>query len=146
MNDRTFVQHFLLVVATAVAFWFLWLYGVPQLVYDKDLSHVTTAIAATFVGMTAYIGWLAWRLNEFTVTEVFHELEFAWFIEDRLLRIGLLGTVIGLSLQAAEMANGLQGLLPLSTALYTTATGIAASLVLAVMTYNVKAGIDKYIV
>lgn len=143
IDRRCFIQHFLLCLAATVIVFFAYLYDIPQLIWTKDLSHVTSAIATLFVAMSFYTGWLAWHVEDWSREESHQKLEFIWFVEERFLRVGLLGTVIGLSMQANEMSNGLSGLLPLSTSLFSTAAGIVASLALSLMAYNIKSGLER---
>ena len=55
---------------------------------------------------------------------------------------GLVGTAIGLSLQAKALAGGSTSFTALATSLFTSACGVSAAL-LAVMTFNLEAGIRR---
>ena len=57
--------------------------------------------------------------------------------------LGLFGTAFGLSLQAKALAGGAAGFAPLATSLYCTACGVLAAALVAVMTFNLEAGIRR---
>jgi len=142
-DRRCFLQHFVICLAFAGAFYFAWVWGFPQQVWAKDSSYMTSAIGVLFVGTAFYLGWQAWKLSAINVTSVEASAEWGWFVEEKFLRIGLLGTVFGLSMQAEALSTGSAGLVPLATALFSTATGILASLLCAGLSYNLMLGIRK---
>lgn len=142
-DKRTFLAHFVICLACAAAVFFATLYGVPQLIWQSDLSHMTSVIAALFVGSALYLGWLAWRLSPSTASAILAKAEYGHFIEEKFLRLGILGTVIGLSLQAKALAAGTDGLMPLATAMMCTATGVLASLLMSVLAFNITAGCEE---
>jgi hypothetical protein len=73
--------------------------GVPSVVADVGPRiEELAATAVQFVGTERYIGRLAWNLDAINVNSI--EAEWGLFVEEQFLRIGLLGTVFGLSVQA----------------------------------------------
>jgi hypothetical protein len=56
---------------------------------------------------------------------------------------GFVGTAIGLSLQAKALAGGATSFTALATSLFTTATGGTAATVIAILTFNIEAGIRR---
>jgi hypothetical protein len=56
---------------------------------------------------------------------------------------GFVGTAIGLSLQAKAVAGGSTSFTALATSLFTTACGGASAALLAIMTFNLEAGIRR---
>ena len=56
---------------------------------------------------------------------------------------GFVGTAIGLSLQAKALAGGSTSFTALATSLFTTACGGVAAALIAVMTFNLEAGIPQ---
>ena len=56
---------------------------------------------------------------------------------------GFVGTAIGLSLQAKALAGGATSFTALATSLFTTACGGVSAALLAVMTFNLEAGIRR---
>ena len=150
----TFLSHFIISLAIAAGAWFAWRAGVFSIVWANDQSHVTSLIAALFVVTVIELGRQAWLLE-------------GWHYEDRLngrryrvenpsssgwghqakewsVMMGLLGTTIGLSLQATALAqNGTASLGALSTSLFSTGTGVVSALLIGVMTYSLEMGIKR---
>jgi hypothetical protein len=72
--------------------------GVPSVVADVGPRiEELAATAVQFVGTERYIGRLAWNLDAINVNSI--EAEWGLFVEEKFLRIGLLGTVFWLSMQ-----------------------------------------------
>ena len=147
MRRRTFTAHWILCLICAGSFWFAWGYGIPQLVYASDASMMTSAIAAMVVGSAAWLGWQAWLAEDRAVVNgrLVAAASSDFGEEAQLLApaLGMLGTVIGLSMQAKALVAGAAGLGALSTSLFTTGAGIAGFIVLKVMTLNLEAGIKR---
>ncbi len=166
MRDRlTFLSHFVLCLAIGAAAFFAWINGVPQTVFRDDLSRMTSVIAAIFLGSAAWLGWQAWvadggrkskvgtrkselgkTLSDFrSQTSAFRSAtsDFGHLAERLCVMAGLAGTTIGLSLQARALMSGSAGFGALSTSLYTTACGVIAAALLAVLTHNLEAGIRR---
>jgi len=116
-------------------------------------------IAALVVGTAVWLGWQAWLIDSEPVMHwvtmpqgytkpVGMSLPKAsadFGHEAQLLApaLGMLGTVIGLSMQAKALVAGAASLGALSTALFTTGVGIAGFIVLKVLTLNLEAGIKR---
>lgn len=153
VNGRlTFLSHFVICLACAGVTFFAWTRGFPQTIYASDLSMATSAIAALFVFAAGQIGWQAWKADGEWVhgTDSFGEYEspagssdFGHLAEKLSVRIGLTGTVIGLWMQGASLMGGASSFGALSTSLFTTAVGVGAASILAVMLYNLDHGIKR---
>ena len=89
-----------------------------------------------FLGTTVWLGWQAWRVDA-------ADPSFGHLAERLLPMLGLFGTAFGLSLQAKALAGGAAGFAPLATSLYFTACGVLAAALVAVMTFNLEAGIRR---
>lgn len=137
MPGQRFLRFFALLLAIVAAFTIaLWL-GAPQAVWRADASMMTSAIAALFLAALISIALASWRGPDALTVEFGHRAA-KW-----AMMLGLIGTAIGLSMQAQALASaGVASLGALSTALYTTATGVAASLLIEVMTFNLEAASD----
>jgi len=138
---KTFVAHWIICLVCLGVFSFAWRYGVPQLIWASDASYMTSVIAALVVVTAVWLGWQAWRVDDphsFVINADFGQ-------EAQLLApaLGMLGTVIGLSMQAKALVAGAASLGALSTALFTTGVGIAGFIVLKVLTLNLEAGIKR---
>ena len=157
MNGRlTFLSHFVICLACAGLAFFAWTRGVPQTVFINDASMMTSVIAVLFVVTAAYLGRLAWMADD--PKEIYLGLDtyghrivgrnevssdFGHNAERWAVMLGLLGTTLGLSLQARSLAGGSTSFGALATSLYTTGTGIVAALLIGVMVFSLDAGIRR---
>lgn len=142
---------------TVIAF-FAAYYGVFQQVWTVDVTHLTSLIALVFVISCGYLGVASWRYDT-PGTWVKKEERFAQAIADTnigraaaylVTLLGLLGTVIGLTIQVRAMASidlsnaqhALQFVVAvlsgLGTALYATGCGIVASFGITVLGSNLE--------
>ena len=136
MSRLSFLSHFILCLAIGAAAWFAYLNGVFNAVWTNDQSMMTSVIAVVFLGTTVWLGWQAWRVDA-------ADPSFGHLAERLLPMLGLFGTAFGLSLQAKALAGGAAGFAPLATSLYCTACGVLAAALVAVMTFNLEAGIRR---
>lgn len=142
----TFLSHFVITLAIAAGAYFAWTAGVPQIIWAGDLSHATSVIAALFVGSVAWLGWLAWQVDTwlaFYKRTPAPDSSFGHLAERLCVMCGLAGTTIGLSLQGKALMSGGASFGALSTSLFTTATGIVAAGLLAVLVFNLEAGLRR---
>jgi hypothetical protein len=130
-------------LAICATLFFAFVYGLPQKIWQTDVSKMTSLLAALLVGSSFYLGWLAWNLSPSTAASIEKKADFGWWIEEKFLRLGLLGTVFGLSLQAETLATGTVGFAPISTAFYSTMVGVTCSLIIAFMNRNLQTGIER---
>jgi hypothetical protein len=133
----TFLSHFTMCLAAAALAFFAALNGVPQTIWLNDQSMMTSVIGMLFVGSTIFLGWQAWRVGPESDSAYGH-------LAERLcVMAGFVGTAIGLSLQAKALAAGSTSFVALATSLFTTATGGVAAALIAIMTFNLEAGIKR---
>ena len=128
---RVFLQHFVICLGVAGAGAFSWLNGVPQAVFAADASMMTSAIFVWFVVSAVALGRAAWRGDAAGAA-------FGHFAVRMSVLMGILGTAVGLSLQAKALIGGSAAFGALATSLYTTMTGAAAALGIEVMTFNLE--------
>jgi hypothetical protein len=152
MRRSTFLSHFVICLAVAAIAFFAVVNGVPQTIWADDLSRMTSVIAMLFVGASIYLGWQAWRADDGHQTTEggdplsvlrFPSSDFGHLAERLSVMAGFVGTAIGLSLQAEALAGGSTSFTALATSLFTTACGGVAAAILAVMTFNLEAGIRR---
>jgi hypothetical protein len=144
MPRLTFLSHFVLCLAVGSAAFFAAVNGVPQTIWADDLSHMTSVIAMLFVGASIYLGRQAWIADEAPSSgEGPPSADFGYLAERLSVMAGFVGTAIGLSLQAKSLAGGATSFTALATSLFTTACGGASAALLAVMTFNLEAGIRR---
>ena len=138
MKDRRcFLTHFVLCLGIAAGAFLASIAGLPKMIWEADASHMTSAIAALFVVAALRLGWQAWTIDGKTSTTFGH-------LAVRLSpMLGILGTAVGLSMQATSLASGATSFVALATSLYTTACGMLAALLLEILTHNLEAGVEK---
>jgi len=144
----TFLSHFVLCLGCAGIAFFAWANGVPQVIWANDMSMMTSVIDALFTGSAAWLGWQAWRIGEPTSNdrERGAALSFSAYghLAERLcVMAGFIGTAIGLSMQAKSLAGGATSFTALATSLFTTASGGSAAALIAIMTFNLEAGVRR---
>jgi drug/metabolite transporter (DMT)-like permease len=139
MPRLTFLSHFVICLAVASAAYFAAINGVPQTIWADDVSRMTSVIAVLFVGASIYLGWQAWLADDRRQPSS----DFGHLAERLSVMAGFVGTAIGLSLQAKALAGGSTSFTALATSLFTTACGGVAAALLAVMTFNLEAGIRR---
>ena len=135
-NHRCFVQYFTMLLLLCIAAFYATLLGVPQHIFMIEASHVTSLIALFFLYSVIRLGFLSWRLIDGDPHEVLRAAEWGPFATNTCTMLGLIGTVIGLSMEAETLAGGTAGLVALATALYSTVTGIGAGLIIMVFHHN----------
>lgn len=128
MKRVIFLTEFVIALAVVVGVAFAWQLGIVQAIWRADESYMTSAIAALFVVTVANIMRSAWREDQRAVRH-------GYWAKDSLPMLGLLGTVIGVSIQAAAKASGLESLSALQTGLYASACGMGASFIISYMTH-----------
>jgi hypothetical protein len=118
------------------------------------MSMMTSVIGALFVGSAAWLGWQAWRIGEPILDDTgrsgapsslvfLPSSDYGHLAERLCVMAGFVGTTIGLSLQAKSLAGGATSFTALATSLFTTASGGTAAALIAIMTFNLEAGVKK---
>ena len=162
-EKRAFLQWTMLLLTYVAATFFAAYYGLLQTVWRTDVTLMTSAIAAAFVGTVLYMGWASWRYDNRRPGLISKKGHIASAIADTgigrtasyvVTLMGLLGTVIGLSLQAQAMANinfadpnNLIAFIKvvagaLGSAFFATGAGIVGSIGIIIMTANLDYFID----
>ncbi len=143
----TFLSHFVICLACMSLSFFAWVNGVPRTIWANDMSMMTSVIAALFLGTTAWLGWQAWQVSEERSengeSSRSPTADFGHLSERLCVIAGFVGTAIGLSLQAKSLAGGTTSFAALATSLFTTASGGSAAALIAIMTFNLEAGIRR---
>ena len=150
----TFLSHFVLCLACAGLAFFAWVNGVPQMIWANDMSMMTSVIGALFVGSAAWLGWQAWRIGEPMSnyrrrtgappsSTFLPSSDYGHLAERLCVMVGFVGTAIGLSMQARSLAGGATSFTALATSLFTTASGGTAAALIAIMTFNLEAGVRR---
>jgi len=145
---RTFLLWFVEALAVAGGGFFAWTRGVPQAVYASDMSMMTSVIAALFVVTAAWLGWQAWNVERVEAVGLFRaesvsSSDFGHLAEGLAVRLGLIGTGIGIVLTIKASLASTNPLSALQTAFFSMICGVAASSIIAVMTYSLESGIRR---
>ncbi len=150
----TFLSHFVLCLACVALASFAWFNGVPQMIWVNDMSMMTSVIGAQFVGSAVWLGWQAWLIEDpisddldrtgAQPSSAFLPSSGYGHLAERLcVMAGFVGTAVGLSLQATSLAGGATSFTALATSLFTTASGGTAAALIAIMTFNLEAGVRR---
>lgn len=149
MQRVCFLSHFVICLACAALAFFAWQSGALLMVWQNDASMMTSVIAVLFVGTAVWLGWQAWNVDRLRPVGVFGGAEstasadFGHEAKVLCTSLGMLGTTVGLSLQAKALMNGSASFGALSTALFTTACGMAGFIMISLMVLNLEAGIKR---
>jgi hypothetical protein len=154
VSRLTFLSHFVFCLACSGLAFFAWVNGVPQTIWANDMSMMTSVIGVLLVGSAAWLGWQAWRIGEPMSDDrgrngapssfaFLPSSNYGHLAERLCVMAGFVGTAIGLSLQAKSLAGGATSFAALATSLFTTASGGTAAGLIAIMTFNLEAGIRR---
>ena len=148
---RKLLKWWLIFCLTLLGFGTLYHFNMHSQLYHADVTKLSFLIIVIFVFTSVWIGR---KTYDFEKTSVIDEkIDVGWFIAESCLALGMVGTVTGFlymlgtafeniditdatTLQdaLASMAKGM------STALYTTLTGLIASLIIKVQLVNYEVG------
>ena len=138
--------------------------GLLGTLWEKDATKLSFVLLGLFAVMSGWCGYKTWRLSVFIdskktepylIEKIEHLMEVGWFTSDLCLSIGMMGTVIGFIMMLGGFANidindmaTVQGLIKglgvgMSTALYTTLTGLICSALLKIQYFNLSQAIVK---
>lgn len=159
IEKRCFLQWFLMTLACGVGGFFAWHTGLLRQVWDADMTHMTSVIAAMFVLAVGYMGFASWRYDRSSWkgrdAVAYADVGLAHWAAAGVIYVGLIGTVIGLmwQLQAlghVDPANPASGatflsvtVRSLSTAFYATGAGLVAALLIGAITQNLAYFLDR---
>ena len=135
----TFTKWFLVIAVTITALFFAEQRDALSLIIKNDKSYLAIAIMALFVGVSIFIGRLAYKADIVKdKLQLENQSNVGWFCAEHFFSLGLLGTIIGLVIATSgsmegdkpvtEIVSGLKT--GLNTAFFTTICGIVFSLLL----------------
>jgi len=140
--------------------------GLLEEVWNNDFTKLSFANLSLLFGTSVWCGYLTLKFDNLmnrqrasvlSVKRLNQRLEAGWFISDITLTIGMVGTVIGFIAMLGgfidldiENIDTIQDLITelgsgMSTALYTTLTGLVSSMLLKIQCFNLNYSIDKFI-
>ena len=148
---RKLLKWWLIFCLTLLGFGTLYYFNMHTLLYYADVTKLSFLIIIIFIFTSVWIGRKTYDLE--TTSVIDDKIDVGWFIAESCLALGMVGTVTGFlymlgtafeniditdatTLQdaLASMAKGM------STALYTTLTGLIASLIIKVQLVNYEVG------
>lgn len=164
IKHTLFLKWWLMFVAMIVGLTLLAISGGLGVLWQEDSTKLSFVLLGIFTGMSTWCGVKTWRLSSFIdsdkedkhiVERIEGLMEVGWFTSDLCLSIGMMGTVIGFIMMLSGLAqvdvtdiNTVQGLIKnlgagMSTALYSTLTGLICSSLLKVQYFNLNQAIDQ---
>ena len=157
MIGKKLLKWWLIFCLTILGFGTLYYFNVHSLLYYADVTKLSFLIIIIFMFTSVWIGRKTYDLE--TTSVIDDKIDVGWFIAESCLALGMVGTVTGFlymlgtafeniditdatTLQdaLASMAKGM------STALYTTLTGLIASLIIKVQLVNYEVGEQRILV
>jgi hypothetical protein len=154
MDKVTFLKWWLMSLTTGLGAWFGYKFGLYEIIAAADKTYISFSILGMFSVSSIWAGWKSWL---FSYRDEFTETKNAWFVSDMYLALGLMGTIIGFimmlggSLEGLNVANQSTIMVAMikmangmSTALWTTLTGIVCSWLLKIQLVNLDHGINNY--
>ena len=148
---RKLLKWWLVFCLTLLGFGTLYYFNMHSQLYHADVTKLSFLIIVIFMFTSVWIGRKTYDLESTSVID--DKIDVGWFIAESCLALGMVGTVTGFlymlgtafeniditdatTLQdaLASMAKGM------STALYTTLTGLIASLIIKVQLVNYEVG------
>ena len=150
----TFIKLFLLNAVILTGLVFAEFQGALSLIIRNDASYISILIMSLYVGMTVFIGILAYKsdvVNQQGKDKLLKQSEAAYFTADHMFTLGLLGTIIGLciatsgslvdNLSVTDIVAGLKT--GLNVSFYTTLCGIVFSLLLQLQLLVLKKDLEE---
>ena len=148
---RKLLKWWLIFCLTLLGFGTLYYFNMHSQLYHADVTKLSFLIIIIFIFTSVWIGRKTYDLEITSVVD--DKIDVGWFIAESCLALGMIGTVTGFlymlgtafeniditdatTLQdaLASMAKGM------STALYTTLTGLIASLIIKIQLVNYEVG------
>ena len=155
INMKTFTKWFLFNAVVLTAVFFAEQKGAMSLIVENDLSHISVLIMALYLFFSGFVGRLCYLADK-TKTgrereDLLKRADVGWFAAEHFFSLGLLGTIIGLTIATqtslkdtgsiSEIVAGLK--VGLNTAFYTTICGIIFSIPLQIQLMILKDELDQ---
>ena len=137
------LKWWLIFCLTILGFGTLYYFNVHSLLYYADITKLSFLIIVIFIFTSIWIG------RKTFINDPEQQIDVGWFIAETCLALGMVGTVtgflymLGTTFENIDVSNSqtLQDALAsmargMSTALYTTLTGLIASLIIKIQLVN----------
>jgi len=148
---RKLLKWWLVFCLTLLGFGTLYYFNMHSQLYHADVTKLSFLIIVIFIFTSVWIGRKTYDLEATSVID--DKIDVGWFIAESCLALGMVGTVtgflymLGTAFENIDITNAqtLQDALAsmakgMSTALYTTLTGLIASLIIKVQLVNYEVG------
>lgn len=145
------LKWWLIFCLTLIGFGIAHHFNMYELLYHADITKLSFVIIFIFLCTSIWIGKKTYVLETDFVEH--KEIDVGWFIAESCLALGMVGTVTGFLYMlgtafenididdARTLQNALSSMAKgMSTALYTTLTGLIASLIIKVQLVNYEVG------
>jgi hypothetical protein len=149
MIGKKLLKWWLIFCLTILGFGTLYYFNVHSLLYYADVTKLSFLIIIIFMFTSIWIGRKTYDLETTSVNCLDDTIDVGWFVAESCLALGMVGTVtgflymLGTAFENIDVTNAttLQDALAsmargMSTALYTTLTGLIASLIIKVQLVN----------
>jgi hypothetical protein len=156
MIGKKLLKWWLIFCLTLLGFGTSYHFDLHSLLYHADVTKLSFLIILIFVFTSVWIGRKTYDLE--TTSIVDSKVGVGWFIAETCLAIGMVGTVtgflymLGTAFENIDVSNSqtLQDALSnmaigMSTALYTTLTGLISSIIIKIQLVNYEVGEEVYI-
>ena len=147
MIGKKLLKWWLIFCLTILGFGTLYHFEVHSLLYYADVTKLSFLIIIIFMFTSVWIGRKTYDLE--TTSVIDDKIDVGWFIAESCLALGMVGTVtgflymLGTAFENIDVTNAttLQDALAsmargMSTALYTTLTGLITSLIIKIQLVN----------
>ena len=147
MIGKKLLKWWLIFCLTLLGFGASYHFNVYSLLYHADVTKLSFLIIIIFMFTSIWIGRKTYDLD--TTSVVDDTIDVGWFVAESCLALGMVGTVtgflymLGTAFENIDITNAttLQDALAsmargMSTALYTTLTGLIASLIIKIQLVN----------
>ena len=144
---RKLLKWWLVFCLTLLGFGTLYYFNMHSQLYHADVTKLSFLIIIIFMFTSVWIGRKTYDLESTSVID--DKIDVGWFIAESCLALGMVGTVtgflymLGTTFENIDVSNTqtLQDALAsmargMSTALYTTLTGLIASLIIKIQLVN----------
>lgn len=163
---RAFLNWWLIFVLIMLLFAQAYSFDLLEEIWKNDFTKLSFVNLSLLLGSSIWCGSLTWKFDTLIgrpriptsgIKKINQKLDAGWFISDITLTIGMIGTVIGFIAMLSgfidldiENIDTIQDLITelgsgMSTALYTTLTGLISSVLLKIQCFNLNYSIDKFI-
>jgi len=149
MVRKKLLKWWLIFCLTLLGFGTLYYFNVHSLLYYADVTKLSFLIIIIFMFTSIWIGRKTYDLETTSANCLDDTIDVGWFVAESCLALGMVGTVtgflymLGTAFENIDVTNAttLQDALAsmargMSTALYTTLTGLIASLVIKIQLVN----------